>query len=225
MHTQILGAALLTLGALANANATSACPRTPTALIEHFIGADCERCWQTAGASAPWRLDWILPSPSGDAAPLATAALTDGAERAARAGVALPAADGAAEQRTPLAVPRQPLRLSVLSGPAWNGYLAVQYDLGRGAPADSKVWVAIVESIPAGTEGSPDARELVRAVAGPFGARPTASADGATPMVALRAPATPQPQRLSARAWVEGSDGRLLAIASEACPAPAARRR
>ncbi len=224
MHLPILGAALFALGALVNANAAPACPRAPTALIEHFIGADCERCWQTAGATAPWRLDWILPSPSGDAAPLATAALTDGAERAARAGVVLPAADGAAERSTPLPAQRQPLRLKVLSGPAWNGYLAVQYDLGRGAPAGSSVWVAIVESIPAGTEGSPDARELVRAVAGPFVAKPTASADGATPMVALRTPTTPQPQRLSARAWVEAADGRLLAIASEACAAPARRR-
>jgi hypothetical protein len=43
-------------------------------------------------------------------------------------------------------------------------------------------------------------------------------------MVALRVPQTPQPQRLGARAWVETADGRMLAMASEACPAKARRR-
>ena len=218
------------VAASAGATAAPTCPRAPTAVVEHFIGSDCERCWQTAsasasaGPSAPWRLDWILPSASGDAAPLATAALADGVERVARAGAARPAADGSTEQRTELAAARKPLGLKVFAGPAWNGYLAVQYELGRAAPAGSSVWLAIVESIPAASEGSPDARELVRAVAGPFAATATSGSSGATPMVALRAPATPQPQRLSARAWVEGADGRLLAISSEACNAPANRR-
>jgi hypothetical protein len=136
----------------------------------------------------------------------------------------VPAADASSSRRSAPAAGRPPLRLAVHSGPAWNNYIAVQYELGRGAPADASVWVALVESIAAHSEGSPVARELVRAVAGPYRATSTASADGATPMVAMRVPATPQPQRLAARAWVETADGRIVTIASEDCPSPARPR-
>ena len=58
---------------------------------------------------------------------------------------------------------------------------------------------------------------LVRSVAGPL------PLDGAKRPIshlrALRWPESAQPTRLQARGWVEGPDGRLLAVAADRCPA------
>lgn len=110
------------------------------------------------------------------------------------------------------------------SGPAWNGYLGVELRLappaGAGAPRlppGSSAWLALVEVLPAGSEGSPLARSLVRSVAGPL---PLAERGASQHLRALRWPEGAQPDRLRARAWVEGPDGRLLAMAGERCGPP-----
>jgi hypothetical protein len=201
------------------AEAAHDCPRAPTAVVERFIGADCAACWgRDAGASASgaWTLDWIVPGAQGDNAPLALAALPEAKARAQR-GRLRAASNDTLAHRTALKAPRG-TSLVVATGPAWHGYLGVQLDLGGRWPAGSSAWVALVEAVPQGTDGTPVARQLVRNVAGPI------RIDNAEPTQrdtrAMRWPESAQPQRLVAAAWVEAADGRMLAFARDRCASP-----
>ena len=191
------------------------------------MAADCADCWSAQPSPSPqartsgWRLDWITPAAVG--APLAAAALPEAAERAARTSAA---PQGAGQ---PLAG-----QLQVASGPAWNGYFGLQMTLqparagsNRAAlPAGSTAWLALVELLPAGTEGSAVARALVRSVAGPLaldGQAATSSADQSKPKLithlrALRWPEGARPERLQARAWIESPTGQVLLMAADRCP-------
>jgi len=230
MHPLILGAgprlalaavaAGLALAPPARAAAPAGCPPGGAQLAEAFIAADCADCW-TAPAPAPataratprgWRLDWITPA--GDDAALSAAALPEAAERARRAASA-PAPTGWPPAR----------RLDVASGPAWAGYFGVQLRLQRTPPQPhstrlppgSTGWLALVELLPAGTDGTPVPRALVRSVTGPL------PVDGAGPVSHLRAlrwPEGARAERLQARGWIEGPDGRVLLMAADRCPAP-----
>lgn len=75
----------LALGTSSPAQAQSSCSSdsqsAPTALLERFIGADCDSCWAKASLPQPTAgqaaLDWIVPSPKGDEAALSAAATRD----------------------------------------------------------------------------------------------------------------------------------------------------
>lgn len=207
-----LGLLLLPFAAPAAQAQPAPCPPAATQLLQRFILADCESCWQATGEPAlpatTWVLDWIVPSPQGDAAPLSLAALPEAAERAQRAGVQVQH-----DKLTPS------LRLQVQGGPAWNGYFGLQLSVrGPAPPAGSSGWLALVEQVSAGEEGSAISRQLVRAVAGPL------PLDGLSPrkplqhLRALRVGEGTQPQRLVGIGWAEAADGRVLAVAREACP-------
>jgi hypothetical protein len=68
------------------------CPAHASAVVEHFMGADCLGCWKAtppAPGAGPvddtqWSMDWIAPA--GDAAAMAPGALPEAAERLARLG-------------------------------------------------------------------------------------------------------------------------------------------
>jgi hypothetical protein len=163
-----------------------------------------------------WLLDWIVPSVRGEEAPLSPAAPDEAAARARRV-----LDTGANDERTVMhrTAARKPIaaRLTVASGPAFNGYFGVQLD-GRGrAPAGSSVWIALVESVAAGTDGTPVPRELVRTVAGPLQPRELQSGKPWRVLQALRWPETAKPDRLLARAWLERSDGSIALMAGERC--------
>lgn len=205
------GLLLLPFAAVSAQAQPAPCPPAATQLLQRFVSADCESCWQAASEAAvpaaTWVLDWIVPSPQGDAAPLSLAALPEATERAQGA--------GAQTRQDKLA---RGLRLQVQGGPAWNGYFGLQLSVrGAAPPAGSSGWLALVEQIPAGEEGSAIARQLVRAVAGPL------PLDGLSPrkplhhLRALRVGEGTQPQRLAGIGWVEAADGRVLAVAREAC--------
>lgn len=196
-----------------------------------------------------WRLDWISPSTAD--APLAAAALPEAAERAARAGSrsAAPvaaASSASATSSTPVtsatsvspvmpplsavAVRPSAMRLQVVAGPAWNGYFGLQMTLQparagsnrAGLPAGSTAWLALVELLSAGTDGSPGPRALVRSVAGPLPVN--GLADTPSPkqslshLRALRWPEGARPERLQARAWIEAPSGQVLLMAADRCP-------
>lgn len=196
----------------------STCPAARAPVHEVFVPADCAACWAAAdpqAAPAGWRLDWIVPTT--DQAPLAAAALPEAAQRAERAALAtLPKAT------LPKTALRPGPRLRVASGPAWKGYFGVQITLqapaGQPWPADATAWVALVEQVPAGADGSTIARALVRSVAGPLPVHGPAPGRPLSHLQAMRWPDTAQPTRLQARAWVEAADGRLLAMAADHCP-------
>ena len=240
MHPSILGAGLCALATAAAATPIApspACPRPQAAVEEALFSADCADCWSApadgdatpASRPAPsWRFDWIAPG--GDAAPLALGALPEAAERAQRlgwgSGLAMPVL-----QRQAASPPRPGLQLQVVSGPAWQGYFGLQLTLRtprtpRSAPpatpaavlpAGSTAWLALIEQVSAGSDGTPVARALVRSVAGPLPLAALVPGKALTHLRALRWPASAEPARLQARAWIEGPDGRLLAVAADRC--------
>jgi hypothetical protein len=206
---------------VATPSATPACPRAGAAVVERFISADCADCWSAADvASVPpqvWSFDWIAQTSAGSESPLASAANGEAQDRARRAGGPSPTGTQVLTVRSTL--PRTArLKLSVQSGPAWNGYFGLRLEARGRVPAGSSAWLALVELIPANSEGSVAERQLVRSVAGPL-PLDTLRPDRATSHLrALRWPETAQPTRLQARGWIEAPDGALLAIASDRCP-------
>jgi len=217
MHSSILGAGLLGAAVLLFGEAAAAGPscKAPQRVLERFIDADCESCWAAPAppglSSSTWVLDWIVPGSQGAAAPLATAALPEAAERLAmQQGLAL--IDGNVEVAQSLSAGRP--RLRVLGGPAWNGYLGLKLEAQGRAPAGSQAFLALVEDIPAGTEGNPSARRLVRAVAGPI----DMSHQRTEELRAMRIPEGAKPERLQGVAWWIDGDGRVGGMAAERCP-------
>ncbi len=229
MHPSILGAGALaallatllaTLPAQAAGKgkpraAAPTCPATGAAVVEHFIPATCAGCWAAAAQvpASAWRFDWIVPG--ADDAPLGAAALPDATERLQRLG--LP--DANLHLQAPRALTG--LRLTVGAGPAWQGYFGLQMRLharSRAAlPAGATGWLALVELLPAGSEANGGPRALVRSVAGPLPLDGAAAPRGLTHLRALRWPTGAQPERLQARAWIEDSGGRLIAVAANRC--------
>ncbi|MBL8350870.1 MAG: hypothetical protein JNL87_11195 [Burkholderiaceae bacterium] len=223
MHPLILGAGLLVGPAIGTA-AGAACPGPGAALMEQFIAADCPGCWAgqrpAAALARGWQLDWITPA--GSDAPLAAAALPEAADRLQRATLPAPTPGAAQVQRRAGVQARPGLSLRVAAGPAWQGYFGLQLSLlppPRPAwPAGTTAWLALVELLPAGSEGNAAPRALVRSVAGPLPLDAAQPGQRLTHLRALRWPETAKPERLQARAWLEAPDGRVLAMAADRCP-------
>lgn len=159
-------------------------------------------------------LDWIVPSARGDDAPLAAAAPAEARDRLARLVTFVLNADAPATQRTALR-PRPGVRLSVAAGPAWKGYFGVQLDTYGRWPHGAVGWLALVETIPAGTDGTPVVRHLVRSVAGPIAIDAAQTRQRDTR--AMRWPETAKPERLRATAWIESPGGQILGFAQDRC--------
>lgn len=203
---------------MARAAQVPGCPRAGAPVLERFTPADCPGCWSDPAVAAPgqgWLFDWITPA--GSEAEMSAAAPLESGERALRGG-ANPATPAQVQMLRGGRSSTPGLELSVQSGPAWNGYFGLQLDaLGR-VPKGATGWLALVELLPAGTDGSSVARELVRTVAGPLSLEPMRAAPRrVSHLSALRWPETAKPSRLQARAWVESADGRILAVAADRC--------
>lgn len=197
--------------------ATSAQAQCPDLLVERFIPAECAACWSEAGAPPAHSvvLDWIVPSPRRDAAPLSAAAV---AEAGARAG----GIDGGPTRQRQHLLGRAGVRLTVEDGPAWHGYVGLRLRATRhGAawPAGAAGYLALVETLRAGEDGTPVPRNVVRAVAGPLTLDDAAAST--THLVALRIPHGTRVDRLGALSWVEDGAGAVVTIAqagAEDCP-------
>ncbi|MES3002032.1 MAG: hypothetical protein V4787_15175, partial [Pseudomonadota bacterium] len=66
----LLAAVAAPLAARAQSSCSSDGQPRPAALLERFIGADCESCWSDAKARRAGRneiaIDWIVPGVKGD---------------------------------------------------------------------------------------------------------------------------------------------------------------
>jgi hypothetical protein len=196
----------------------------PVALLERFINADCDACWRDARAARPGRgeiaLDWIVPGSRGDDAPLSAAASRDALARLEA--LDRPAPPQAGTFRHKVQPPARTLR--VAQGLPFNGYIGTSIELKPGSAGPWKAWLLLVETVPAGSEGTPVARNLVRNAIQPawdgktslskqeqmrlFESRPMSIPEGA------------QAARLRVVGWVEDARGHIRAIAQSRCVPP-----
>jgi hypothetical protein len=226
LRTHIFKCAAFVFGLVAGAPswAQSACSSDgrpqPVALLERFINADCDDCWRDpatpAAGPGELALDWVLPGGKGDDAPLAAVASRDGLARLEALGREPPArADAVRARRTG---GQRPLR--VAQGPAVNDYIGTSIEFRPGGPGPWRAWLLLVEVLPAGTEDSPVARNLVRNMFQPPWdqslARPGAARlqDGRS----MQVPEGARAERLRVVAVVEDARGRIRAIARSECP-------
>ena len=220
---------LLPLAIAATAQAQSSCSsdgqRTPVAVVERFTSADCENCWSdTTARSAPLRtlvLDWIVPSPRGDEAPLSAAATRDANDRLAALHRAAPTTSHTIQ--TPVA--KRPYRMRVAHGLPFNGYIGASMELPqsevRPVPLPVTGWLVLVETIAAGTEGTPVERNLVRnSLTRTWDGRHQLSKDEQKRLWESRPMglgATARPERLRVVGWVEDAHGRIITAAQSRC--------
>ena len=199
----------------------------PKALFERFINADCEACWRDPATPVPapgaLALDWIVPSPQGDDAPLSAAATRDAFARLTESNRALPKT----QSSHLVEVSGSPgATLRVAHGPAVNGYLGVSIELIL--PADTRIETPLqpslmmVETLPPGVEGSPVPRNLVRNVLQPtWNMHETLQISEQKRFLDIRPMNIPQgtnPERLRVVGWLQDATGRVLMAAESACP-------
>ena len=194
--------------------------RPAAGLRERFINADCAGCWTAAGTpaarSGELSLDWVLPGDQGDDAPLSAVARRDGLERLQALGLLLPAGQS---QRSARVAGPQIWRLRVAHGIAFNGYLGVSIEFKHQGAAPAKDqpltgWLALVETLPADTEGSPLERQLVR---GLFTTDWDRRQSGAVLSRSMAVSEGVNPERLSLVGWLENTRGELLTAVRSRC--------
>lgn len=200
----------------------------PRRLLERFINADCEACWRepsAAAGSGTLAVDWVVPGAQGDEAPLAAVARRDALARLAALHATAPATSMVHGSKLhPQAThPVQPLR--VAHGVALGGYIGASLQWRAAAPTPQRpltAWLALVEVLPKGSEGSPVERHLVRnLIVAPL-RRGRNELGGAAIWRVMNVPDGARPERLEVAGWVADAQGRIVAAAQSRCPAPQA---
>ncbi|MDP4073304.1 hypothetical protein [Acidovorax sp. A1169] len=204
----------------------------PVALFERFVSADCDSCWADKATPAPKApgtlvLDWIVPGTQGDDAPLSAAATRDALARLAALGRTAPTAT---DVNTAPVQGVKGSRLRVSHGPAFNDYLGASIAFSpvptRGAPPAARpdaggFYLLLVESIPAGAEGSPVARHLVRNVYQRSLDNPQTLSKGERSgwrdSRPIYIPEGAKTDRLRLVGWVQDQDGRIIDAAQSRC--------
>lgn len=198
----------------------------PAALLERFINADCETCWKDpatpAAGSRQTALDWVIPGNKGDDAPMSATASRDGLERLQALGLPAPR-DALAGSHAVAGLRGASLR--VAHGLALSGYIGVSIELklanNRAARQPLTAWLALVESIPAGTQGTPIPRNLIRNVV-------RINWNGPNQLLkkerralletrAMSVAAGVNQDKLQVIGWVEDANGAVLAAAQSFC--------
>ncbi len=218
VSTALAGTVLAALPGAARALCTSDGVAQPAAVLERFINADCEACWRDPATPRAGRdtvvLDWVLPGRQGEQAPLATVASTDAQERLYFLGAQEPEQAAAFTLRRSGDAPQ----VRVAQGQAFNDYIGTSLELRKGGGEAWRGWLMLVESLPAGTEGSPVARNLVRNVFRPDWHRPAARAPGRMAEArAMQIHEGANPERLRLVAVIHDQRGRIRAIARTEC--------
>ena len=231
LRSGLLAAAVLLAGS-PGARAQSFCasdgqPR-PVQLMERFISADCGDCWSDPATPLPGRnavaLDWVIPASLGDDAPLSAVAARDALGRLEALKKSIPL-----KTTTALHTIKgiQGARLRVAHGLPVSDYLGASIELkpiSSAARQPLTAWLALVETLPVGLEGSPVERNLVRNVLlRLWDGRKQLSKDEQNRWFESRsmniAPAA-SPARLRVIGWVEDEQGRVLLAAQSRCASP-----
>lgn len=234
-HTPVSGnwicclAALLLAAPMAHGQTlcSSAGQTTPVALFERFINADCASCWSDPATPVAQpgmlTLDWIVPDRMGEDAALAAAASRDALMRLE----ALLREQPRTQDLLKTKVLGQPgIALSVARGVVVGDYLGASIDLA--VPLNAQInlplqtWLVMVEELPAGFEGSPISRNLVRNVLQlSWSLRDALSNKEQLIFSELRPMNIPHgavAARLRVAGWVRDANGRVLTAAVSVCP-------
>lgn len=199
---------------------------TPLSLVERFTSADCEACWSAPPTGKPstraLTIDWIVPGQQGDDAPLSAAASRDALMRLEALGRAAPTTS--AITSTPV-VGHRASTLRVAHGLPLGGYIGASIELITAAKtryrAPWSAWLLLVETIPAGTAGTPTARNLVRNVLFSKWDKPDTLLNEEHTMFRemrpLSIPPGAAPEHLRVVGWVQDSRGRVLTAAQSVC--------
>ena len=198
----------------------------PQALFERFVNADCASCWSDpATPVAPpgaLALDWIVPGSQGEEAALAGAASRDALMRLNALHRGRPHAQSSEEIKVH-GWPGAAFR--VAKGPARGGYVGASIALSlpaKQAPATPlAAWLVLVETLPAGFEGSPVPRNLVRNVFQPtWNLRDALSNSERLSFKEIRPLSIPEGAklaRLRVVGWVQDAAGRVAIAAESIC--------
>ena len=190
----------------------------PRTLVERFLPADCAACWTRNTLPKPPRgavtLDWVVPAANGDEAAMSAVAQRDAFERLHALGDIAPVLREAQHRSARVGQHR----LRVQHGPALDAYMgaSLAFHAQRGAQGPFTGWLAIAEWLPAGTEGTPVPRVLVRnLLTEPIAARP--DKNWAQLWRPMNLPEGAQAERLGVVGWVTDARGRLVALAQARC--------
>jgi hypothetical protein len=209
-----VAALLLALPLAGHALCTSDGVPQPAGLLERFISADCAECWRDRATPEPaagsFAIDWVVPGRQGEDAPLSVVALEEARERLAALRRPVPGRSDAVFARRE----GGGAALRVAHGAAFNDYVGTSLEL-KSVPAGWQAWLLLVEQLPAGTEGSPVERHLVRNVFRPDWA---GAAGRRTEERSMQIHEGARPDRLRLVAVVADSRGRIRAISRTACP-------
>ena len=196
------------------------------ALAERFISADCVECWSAPqpelNQARTLVLDWIVPSALGNEAPLAPAATRDALVRLQVLGKSAPAETMVTHHS--VATYGGP-ELRVAQGLAIADYLGASIEVTRakqhGAQPTWSIWLALVETIPAGVEGTPVTRNLIRNLfQAVWNSSSKPSKQGQEKFHELRPMRFVEgasPERLRLVGWVQDAKGQMLAAAQTVC--------
>lgn len=222
-----LAALISTLPAQAQSLCSSAGVTPPPALLERFVSADCASCW-TDPATPPTpadalALDWIMPTSAGEAAPLSAVARRDTLERLEALQLAPPTSQSSHTTRV-LGWPGASLRVE--HGVAVGRYVGASIELTLPARAAVRwplhAWLGLVESLPAGTEGSPVPRDLVRNTLQPIwnlgDALLNSEQMSFKEFRAMNLPEGASFERLHLVGWVQDGNGQVGVAAVSSCP-------
>jgi hypothetical protein len=215
---RILTLLLLALPLAARALCTSDRVPAPSALLERFVSADCADCWHDRATPEPAAgsvaIDWVVPGVKGEDAPLAAVALEESRERLGALGRPVPQRSDAVFGRRE----GRPLPLRLAQGTAFNDYIGTSMELKMPGREPWQAWLLLVERLPAGTEGSPVERHLVRNVFRPDWSRVAGRPAGALAEDrSMQIHEGARPERLRLLAVLADSRGRIRAISRTAC--------
>jgi hypothetical protein len=190
--------------------------------VTYFINRGPERKRRSTGSAADrtLALDWIVPGRLGDDAPLSAAASRDALARLQT--LRRPAPRTQLAVSTPVAG-RGGATVRVAHGVALGGYIGASIEARR-PPSDRQPATAVlllVETIAAGSDGTPIERNLVRnMLQAPWNGDSSLQKQKQISWLERRPLSIPEgadPQRLRVVGWLQDERGRLLAAAQSAC--------
>lgn len=198
----------------------------PVALAERFIDADCENCWQQADASAAQIapgtlvLDWIVPSAQGEGAALYASATRDSLERLQMLNLTPPSATASTLHKTKVTAHTR-YRVRVGHGLPLVNYVGTSIEMSPPAPGPWLAVLLLVEEIPAGSDGTPVTRHLVRnMLVTPWHNLKQHGDPARRRWLESRPMSLPDGTRFSrlhAVGWVQNARGQIVGMARSAC--------